>query len=166
MFVVYSLPLPAAALMSLTAGFVFNFSTGLMLVLTSSILAATVTFVIARYIARDWLFQRFSKQMELIEQEISTHGFLYALSIRMVPGIPFILLNAGLGLTGLNLKQFITSTIIGMLPISAVLVNAGRQFKEIHSVSDILTSNILIALLLLAIVPIIIRFIIGKALKL
>ena len=165
MVFVYSLPLPAAALMSLTAGYVFNFSTGLVLVLSSSLIAATITFLIARYIARDWIAKKFDRYMTKIDQEMDENGFFYALSIRMIPGIPFIALNSSLGITKLHLKAFVLSTIIGMAPISAVLVNAGSQFNELDSIRDVLTPNIIISLLLLASFPLIVRFISVKLLN-
>lgn len=154
---IYMLPLPTAALVSMTAGFVFNFKTGLLLVLFSSLLAACITFIIARYIARDWIQEKFARYMSMIDSEIEAHGFLYALGIRMVPGIPFIALNSSLGITPLSLKAFSLSTILGMIPISAVLVNAGSQLNTIQSVADIMTPKLLISLLLLASFPFIVR---------
>ncbi len=165
MFFVYSLPLPAAALMSLTAGYVFNFGTGLVLVLSSSLIAATMTFLIARYIARDWIAKKFTRYMTKIDQEMDDSGFFYALSLRMIPGIPFIALNGSFGITKLHLKAFVLSTIIGMAPISAVLVNAGSQFNELETMKDVLTPNIIISLLLLASFPLIIRLISVKMLN-
>ena len=159
MVFIYSLPLPAAALMSLTAGYVFNFSIGLLLVLSSSLLAAAMTFLVSRYIARDWLAEKFARYMDIIDREIEAHGFLYALGIRMVPGIPFIALNSTLGITKLRLSAFCLSTFLGTVPISAILVNAGGQFNNIQSMSDILTPKLILSLLLLASFPIIVRII-------
>ncbi len=165
MVFVYSLPLPAAALMSLTAGFVFNFEIGLLLVLSTSLIAATLTFLIARYIARDWIAEKFAQYMQKFDQEMDSNGFFYALSLRMVPGIPFIALNASFGITALSLKAFVLSTIFGMAPISAILVNAGSQFNQIKSVSDVLTPQIFMSLLLLASFPLIVRFLSNKLLN-
>lgn len=159
MVFIYSLPLPAAALMSLTAGYVFNFSIGLLLVLSSSLLAAAMTFLVSRYIARDWLAEKFARYMDIIDREIEAHGFLYALGIRMVPGIPFIALNSTLGITKLRLSAFCLSTFLGTVPISAILVNAGGQLNSIQSMSDILTPKLVLSLLLLASFPIIVRII-------
>ena len=165
MVLVYSLPLPAAALMSLTAGYVFNFSIGLLLVLSSSLLAAAMTFLVSRYIARDWLAEKFARYMDVIDREIEAHGFLYALGIRMVPGIPFIALNSTLGITKLRLNAFCLSTFLGSIPISAILVNAGKQLNSIQSMSDILTPKLILSLLLLASFPIIVRFIKSTVIK-
>ena len=165
MVLVYSLPLPAAALMSLTAGYVFNFSIGLLLVLSSSLLAAAMTFLVSRYIARDWLAEKFARYMDVIDREIEAHGFLYALGIRMVPGIPFIALNSTLGITKLRLSAFCLSTFLGSIPISAILVNAGKQLNSIQSMSDILTPKLILSLLLLASFPIIVRFIKSTVIK-
>ncbi len=165
MVFVYSLPLPAAALMSLTAGFVFNFGIGLILVLSTSLIAATITFLIARYIARDWIAEKFAQYMQKFDKEMDSNGFFYALSLRMIPGIPFIALNASFGITALSLKAFVLSTIIGMAPISAILVNAGSQFNQIEKVGDVLTPQIFISLLLLASFPLIVRFLSKKLMK-
>lgn len=157
MVFIYSMPLPAAALTSLAAGYIFNFSAGIILVLSSSLVAATLTFLIARYVARDWIAEKFSRYMDVVDKEIAAHGFLYALGIRMVPGIPFIALNSTLGITRLTVSAFCLSTFLGMIPVSAILVNAGKQLNSIESMSDILTPNLLLSLLLLASFPFIVR---------
>ncbi len=162
MTLIYCLPLPIAALLSLTAGFLFNFSVGLLLVLSSALVAASITFLVSRFLARDWIAEKFATYMQIVDQEIATHGFLYALGIRLVPGIPFIALNATLGITKLPLPAFYISTILGMIPISAILVNAGKQLNSISSINDVLTPNILLSLLLLACFPFVIRL--GKSL--
>lgn len=164
--IIYMLPLPTAALMSLFAGYLFEFKIGLLLVSLSSIIAATLTFLIARYIARNWVATKFSSYMNIMDKEMYDDGFIYSLSIRMVPGIPFIALNSILGITTLKLKDFVISTLIGMLPISAILVNAGSQFNNIQSVKEILTPNIIISLLLLAAIPMVVRLIIRFAIPL
>jgi uncharacterized membrane protein YdjX (TVP38/TMEM64 family) len=165
MVVIYMLPLPAAALLALITGYLFEFKTGFLLVSFSSIIAATFTFLIARYIARDWITEKFSSYMSKMDKEMYDNGFIYALSIRMVPGIPFIALNSTLGITTLKLKDFILSTFIGMIPISAVLVNAGNQFNSIKSIKDILTPNILISLLLIAAMPVVVRLLVSALSK-
>lgn len=165
MVFVYSLPLPAAALMSLTAGYLFNFGIGLLLVLITSLIGATITFLLARYIARDWIAKHFARYMQKINNEIANNGFFYALSLRMIPGIPFIALNSSLGLTGLHLKSFVLSTVLGVIPISAILVNAGSQFSQIERIADVLTPQILISLLLLACFPLIVKLLINRTLK-
>jgi len=80
--------------MSIAAGFMFNFTTGLLLVLISSLIAASITFLVARYIARDWIKEKFAKYMTAVDGEVEAHGFSNALGIRMIPGIPFIALNS------------------------------------------------------------------------
>ena len=130
--------------------------------LSTSLIAATITFLIARYIARDWIAKKFSKYMQKIDQEMGDNGFFYALSLRMVPGIPFIALNGSLGVTSLTLRTFVVSSLLGMIPISSILVNAGSQLNQIQSMGDVLTPQILISLLLLASFPLIVRLLSNK----
>ena len=158
MTVIYMIPLPAAALLSLVAGYLFEFKVGLILVSISSLISATLIFLIARYIAREWIAKKFTTYISKMDREMYNNGFIYALSIRMVPGIPFVALNSTLGITTLKLKDFILSTFLGMIPISAVLVNAGNQFNDIKTIEDVLTPDILISLLLIAAMPMIIRY--------
>lgn len=151
-----SLPLPSAAVITLSLGFLYGFWVGLLLVSIVTVLAALITFIAARYIARDFMVKKFAQQAQYINQEIARAGFWYALSLRLIPGIPFFASNAGLGLTRFGVLPFYITTQLGMLPMSALFINSGNQLHSIQSITEVISIKVVGSFLLVAMMPLLI----------
>lgn len=148
--VMAALSLPGAAVMSLAGGALFGFWLGVPLVLLSATIGATLAFWAARYLFRDAVSRRFRDRLAAIDQGLARDGAFYLFSLRMVPAIPFFLINLLMGLTRLPTGTFFWVSLIGMLAGSIVYVNAGTQLAAIEAVSDILSPSLLASFLLLA----------------
>ena len=157
--------LPAAAILTLAAGAIFGFWTGLILVSFASTIGATLAFLIARYILRDSMEKKFSNQLEKINQGVAKDGWLYCFSARLIPAFPFFVVNAVMALTKLKTLTFYWSSQLGMLPGTAVYVNAGTQISTIETLGDIASPKIIGSFLLLAIFPFTAKFIMSKIRK-
>jgi len=165
-YVVFTaLSLPAAAILTLGAGAVFGFWTGLILVSFASTIGATLAFLIARYILRDSMEKKFSNQLEKINQGVAKDGWLYCFSARLIPAFPFFVVNAVMALTKLKTFTFYWSSQLGMFAGTAVYVNAGTQISTIEKLGDIASPKIIGSFLLLAIFPFIAKFIMSKVRK-
>lgn len=160
-FVMYVLitasSMPGAAILTLAAGTLFGFSYGLILVSFASSIGATGAFLIARYLFRLPLSQRFPDKLTAINQGIEKEGAYYLLTLRLVPIFPFFLINALMGLTRFKVSHFYLISQIGMLPGTAIFVFAGTEIATITSVNDIFSPSILIALTLLGLFPLVVK---------
>ena len=157
-FVIYvlatALSLPGAGtLLTLAAGALFGIVQGLLLVSFASTIGASLAFLTARYLARDLVQQKFSKTLEKINQGIDREGGFYLFTMRLVPLFPFFAVNLLMGLTSIRLWPYYWISQLGMLPGTAIYVNAGTQLSEIDSLSDIASPAIIISLALLGIFP-------------
>jgi pyruvate/2-oxoglutarate dehydrogenase complex dihydrolipoamide dehydrogenase (E3) component len=76
-------------------------------------------------------------------------GALYLLSLRLIPLVPFIAVNLAMGLTRIRTGTFYVVSQIGMLLGTAVYIHAGTQLAHLQSTADILSSDVLGALVLL-----------------
>jgi len=168
-FLVYvafaALSLPAAAILTLGAGAVFGFWTGLIIVSFASTIGATLAFLIARYILRESMESKFSSQLEKINAGVEKDGWLYCFSARLIPAFPFFVVNIVMALTKLKTFTFYWSSQLGMLAGTAVFVNAGTQVSTISQISDILSPKIIGSFILLAVFPIVAKFIMSKVRK-
>jgi len=168
-FLVYvtftALSLPAAAILTLGAGAVFGFWTGLLLVSFASTIGATLAFLIARYILRDSMEKRFEKQLININKGVAKDGWLYCFSARLIPAFPFFIVNCVMALTQIKTWTYYWSSQLGMLAGTAVFVNAGTQIATITSLGDVASPKIIGSFLLLAIFPFIAKFIMAKVRK-
>lgn len=168
-FLVYvafaALSLPAAAILTLGAGAVFGFWTGLIIVSFASTIGATLAFLIARYVFRESMEKKFGKQLEKINQGVAKEGWLYCFSARLIPAFPFFVVNSVMALTQLKTLTFYWSSQLGMLAGTAVFVNAGTQISTIETTGDIISPKIIGSFVLLGVFPFIAKFIMSKIKK-
>ncbi|HNR61760.1 MAG TPA: TVP38/TMEM64 family protein, partial [Thauera sp.] len=112
--VVTALSVPGAALLTLAGGAVFGLLWGTVIVSFASTLGATAAFVIARFLLRDWVGQRFGQRLAAIDEGIKREGAFYLFTLRLVPVFPFFLVNLLLGLTAMRTWTFFWVSQLGM----------------------------------------------------
>ena len=151
--VVTALSLPGAAVLTLAGGAVMGFWTGLIAVSFASTIGATLACAVARFLLRDWVEARFGERLEAIYQGVEKEGVFYLFSLRLVPVFPFFLINIAMGLTPMRLATFYWVSQLGMLPGTAVYVNAGRELGRIDSLSGILSPGLVLSFALLGLFP-------------
>lgn len=149
--------LPGAALMTLAAGALFGLLEGTVIVSFASTLGATLAFLASRFLLRDAIQRRFGERLASINQGVARDGPFYLFTLRLVPVIPFFLINLLMGLTPIRTLTFYWVSQLGMLPGTLVYVNAGTQLANLHSLSGIVSPGLLGAFLLLGIFPLIAR---------
>lgn len=150
--------LPGAAVLSLTGGAILGFGSGLLVISFASTLGATLAFLISRTLLRSWLEHRFADAFARINNGVTQDGAFYLLSLRLVPLFPFFVINLLMGLTRMRTWTFYWVSQLGMLPATAVYVNAGTQLGQIEQISDVATPSLLLSLTLLGALPLLSRF--------
>lgn len=155
---VAALALPGAALLSLVYAWFFGFWPALMLISFASTLGATICFLLSRFLFRDTIEKRFSSRLSNLDAKFKRDGAFYLFSLRLIPAIPFFLVNLLMGLSPIKAATFWWVSQIGMLPGTAVFVYAGASFPSLkdleeNGVQGILSINVIIAFVLLAIFP-------------
>lgn len=156
-----ALSFPGASILTLAGGAIFGLGLGLLVVSFASSLGALLAFWVARTLLRDMVQQRFGKLLAPINAGLGKDGVLYLLTLRLVPVFPFWLVNLLLGLTQIGARRFYFVSQIGMLPGTAVFVNAGTQLAAIESTADILSPGLLGSFFLLGVFPMITKFIVS-----
>ena len=148
-----ALSLPGAALLTLLAGAIFGFWQGLIIVSFASSIGATLAFLVARFLLRDWVQQKFNKALRSINQGMENEGHYYLFGLRLIPAFPFFLVNLAMGLTSIKVMTFYWVSQVGMLAGTMVYVNAGTQLALLESASDILSLPVIAAFTLLGVFP-------------
>ncbi len=126
-----------------------------MLVSFASSIGATLAFLVSRFLLKDWVQGKFGNKLTTINQGVEKDGPFYLLTLRLIPVFPFFLINLLMGLTPIRTAVFYIVSQIGMLPGTAVYINAGTQLAQIDSLSGIVSPGVLLSLVLLGIFPII-----------
>ncbi|MEH6634290.1 MAG: FAD-dependent oxidoreductase [Halioglobus sp.] len=158
---VTALSVPGAAIMTLGGGALFGFWYGLLLVSFASSIGATLAFLVSRVLLRDWVQGRFGRHIGAINAGFERDGSFYLFSLRLVPIFPFFLINLLMGLLPIRPGRYYWVSQLGMLPATAVYVNAGTQLGQLQSLSGIVSAPLLGSFALLAVFPFIARWLLG-----
>ncbi len=156
-FIIYvisaALSLPGAGILSILAGAIFGLFLGVLIVLPAATIGATLAFWFSRYVFRDAVQSKFGDKLKMVNDGIEKDGAFYLLTMRLIPAIPFMVINLIMGLTPMRTITYFLTSFFGMLAGSIVYVNVGTQLASLESVSGILTPKIWSAFILLAIFP-------------
>jgi len=159
--VVTAASLPGAAIMTLAAGALFGLVMGTVLVSFASTMGAGLAFLSARYVLRDGLEARFGERLRSINEGLERDGAFYLFTLRMIPVVPFFMVNLVMGLTRLPLVTFLWVSQIGMLLGTIIYVNAGTQLSQIDGLSGIASPALIGSFALLGIAPWFAKLVIG-----
>lgn len=152
-----ALSLPGATILGLAGGALFGTITGTIVVSFASTAGATIACAVARYFLQDWVQARFGNRLESVHRGIANEGHFYLFSMRLIPVIPFFVINLVMGLTRIPLRTFAWVSQLGMLPGTFVYVNAGSQIASLDSVAGIFSAKLLFSFALLGIFPLLAR---------
>jgi pyruvate/2-oxoglutarate dehydrogenase complex dihydrolipoamide dehydrogenase (E3) component/uncharacterized membrane protein YdjX (TVP38/TMEM64 family) len=152
-----ALSFPGATIITLAGGAVFGFWPGLLIVSFASTLGATLAFWASRFVLRDWVEARFGQRLADIHAGVEKEGAFYLFSLRLIPVVPFVLINLLMGLTRMKTWTYYWVSQLGMLAGTAVYVNAGTQLGQLDSVRGILSPALLGSFVLLGLFPLLAR---------
>ena len=150
---VTGLSLPGASILTLAGGAVFGLLWGTLIVSFASSIGATLAFLAARFLFRDAVNARFGHQLKEIDTGIARDGAFYLFTLRLVPLVPFFVINLVMGLTALKTRTFYWVSQAGMLAGTLVYVNAGTQLAKLESLSGILSPALVGSFALLGVLP-------------
>ncbi|MDP1893527.1 MAG: FAD-dependent oxidoreductase [Hydrogenophaga sp.] len=160
-FLVYvavtALSLPGAVIVTLAGGAIFGLGWGLLLVSFASSVGATLAFLTARFLLRDSVQSRFGQRLADVDKGIQKDGAFYLFTLRLIPVVPFFVINLLMGLTKMKTWTYYWVSQLGMLAGTAVYVNAGTQLGQLDSLQGILSPGLLGSFVLLGLFPLIAR---------
>ncbi|HUG99468.1 MAG TPA: FAD-dependent oxidoreductase [Gammaproteobacteria bacterium] len=155
---VVALSIPGAIVMTLAAGALFGLLHGTVLVSFASTLGATLAFLVARFLLRQPLRDRYGARLRTFDKGIERDGAFYLFTLRLVPLFPFFMINLLAGLTALRTWTFFWVSQLGMLPGTVVYVYAGTQLARIESPGDVLSPGLIAAFALIGLMPLLMRW--------
>lgn len=139
-FVVYAgvtgLSLPGATVLTLVVGWFFGLVRGILLVSFASTAGATLAFLMSRYLFRDTVQKRFGDRLDKFNKMLDRDGAFYLFTLRLIPAVPFFVINAVMGLTPLSTWLFWWVSQLGMLPGTSVYVYAGSSVPSLQTLAE------------------------------
>ncbi len=164
---VTGLSLPGAVVLTLVFGWFFGFGQGLLLVSFASTAGATLAFLFSRFLLRDAIESKFGDKLGRFNSALAREGAFYLFTLRLIPVVPFFVINLVMGLTPVRTTTFWWVSQLGMLPGTAVFVYAGAQFPSLATLAQkgaggILTPQLIIAFVLLGVFPITVKHLLTR----
>jgi uncharacterized membrane protein YdjX (TVP38/TMEM64 family) len=148
-----ALCLPGAGVLLLLSGATFGLAWGSVLGTLASSAGATLTLLMVRHGFRARLERRFGAQLQNLHPGLLRESSLVLLSLRLLPVVPFAVVNIVSGMTRLRATTFFWVSAVGMLPGTAVYVYAGQTLAQVHSLEALLNPEMALAMGLLALLP-------------
>lgn len=157
------LSIPGATVLTLVYGWLFGFWRGLILVSLASTTGATLAFLLSRYLLRDLIQQRFGDRLQKFNAALERDGAFYLFTLRLVPAVPFFVINVVMGLTPIKTTTYWWVSQLGMLPATAVYVSAGANVPDLTTLADrgvggIVTLPMILSLIALGIFPLAVKW--------
>lgn len=154
--------LPGATVLTLAYGWYFGFWQGLLVVSFGSTGGATLAFLLTRYLLQGWVQQKFARRLQSINAVFDREGAFYLFTLRLIPAVPFFVINAVMGLTKIRAITFWWVSQLGMLPGTAAYVYAGSTVPSIKQLAEegvgkVISWQLLLAFAILGLLPLVIK---------
>jgi uncharacterized membrane protein YdjX (TVP38/TMEM64 family) len=117
--------------LQILAGIGFGLYEGTLYSLLASTTGVTISVALTRWIAIDWFHEKFESrmaQLQKLDETLGHNGLLFVMTIRIIPGLPFGLLNYALGLSRASYIDIVLGTFLGAIPPILMHVGAGAQY--------------------------------------
>ncbi|MCH8841029.1 MAG: TVP38/TMEM64 family protein, partial [Planctomycetes bacterium] len=162
---------PGATAMTLLVGWYFQFFPGVILVSFASTLGATIAFLLSRYLFREGIQHKFGDKLKSFNAALDREGALYLFTLRLVPLVPFFVINVVMGLTRIRTWTFWWVSQLGMLAGTTVFVYAGSSVPDLKTLSEqgakavfspAQLTQLTIAFVLLGLFPLAVKFVMKR----
>jgi uncharacterized membrane protein YdjX (TVP38/TMEM64 family)/rhodanese-related sulfurtransferase len=147
------------AVLTLLGGALFGPVLGTVYNLTAATIGSILSFLVARYLASDWVEKKTGGKLKQLINGVENEGWRFVAFTRLVPLFPFNLLNYGLGLTKIKFSHYSIATYIFMLPGAIAYTYLGYIGKEAATGGEGLIQKAMLALALLGLVAFLPRLI-------
>jgi uncharacterized membrane protein YdjX (TVP38/TMEM64 family) len=118
------------SIFDLAGGALFGPYLGSLLDLTGGCLGAALAFLVARYVARDWVEFRAGPRLQAVMRSVDADGWRFVAFVRLVPIFPYNVMNYLLGLTRIPFHHYMVATVAFMAPSSVVYTWIGHAGRE------------------------------------
>jgi uncharacterized membrane protein YdjX (TVP38/TMEM64 family) len=144
--------MPPIAALSLTAGLAFGAVWGALYLMIGAMIGTTATFLISRYFGRALIEKMLKGKFKDLDVKLANNGFMTILFFRVIPLVPYEVLNYAGGLSRIKFKDYFLATLLGLIPGVVVSAFFGGSLGEIKGFHDILAPKFLIAIGLMVLI--------------
>jgi len=139
---------------TLAGGVLFGPFWGVVYTAIGSALGAGLVFLVARYLARDWVAAKLSgTRLMSLDEKVTRHGWKIVAFTRLIPIFSFSLLNYAFGLTRISFWPYLAATFVCMLPSTIAFVYFSSNIVDL--LQGNISSGLIIGVILVVLVSLI-----------
>lgn len=123
------------AVLALAGGLLFGLWRGALYTFLGAVLNCSLMFFLARYVGRQKVEALLEKKLDPRWKGYLTGnaGFLLLVVLRLIPAVPYNLINYAFGLTGMPFRTYILASCIGIIPGTFAFINIGDKALDVTS---------------------------------
>ncbi len=121
--------LPGSVL-TIAGGLLFGPAVGTALAVVGATAGATASFLLGRRLGREQVIAIAGERVTRIDDWLGQRGFLAVLYLRLIPVLPFNVLNYASGVTALRLRDYLAGTLLGIIPGTFAYAALGGSFDD------------------------------------
>lgn len=140
---IMAIGVPGGNILMLTSGMLFGTMAGAALSVSGGVLAAWTTNVLIRTAFGRWLDRRAGPARSRVRRFVESGNWLLLVVPRLVPVIPFFVINVALTAAGVSRRSYVLSTFVGLVPIALLFANIGSQFSDVNDLSTVSATSML-----------------------
>lgn len=137
--------MPPIAALSLTAGLAFGAVWGALYLMIGAMIGTSATFLISRYFGRNFIDKMLKGKFKELDRKLGARGFMTVLFFRIIPLVPYEVLNYAPGLSSIRFRDYFLATLLGLIPGVIIAAFFGGSLGEIKTFNDIFAPKFLIA---------------------
>ena len=142
------------ALLALVGGLLFGLWYGSLYTFLGAVINCTLMFFLSRYVGREAVASLLEKKLSpLWQQRLKsldhTGGFLLLIILRLIPAVPYNLINYAFGLTAMPFRTYLLASAIGIIPGTLAFINIGDKALDVGSPDFWIALGLLLLLLLI-----------------
>jgi uncharacterized membrane protein YdjX (TVP38/TMEM64 family) len=158
-----SLPLPVVTVMCLLSGALFGRAAGTAVASLGYTAGVTTAFLAARWLLQERVRRRFGGTwLGRVERGIARDGAYYLLTLRLMPSVPFFLVNLLMALTPIRTRTYVLVSWVGVLPMTFLYAGLGTEVAHLKSPTGLLSVSVIATLVALAVLPLIVRAVVRR----
>ncbi|XP_076949237.1 uncharacterized protein LOC143621809 [Bidens hawaiensis] len=126
-----------ASVLTLGGGYLFGLPMGFLADSIGAVIGATAAFLLGRTIGKTYVISKLGDypKFRAVALAIQKSGFKIVLLLRLVPLLPFNMLNYLLSVTPISVWEYMMASWLGMMPITLALVYVGTTLKDLADVT-------------------------------
>lgn len=119
-------------ILTVLGGLTFGTGYGTLYVIVGANLGASLAFGLARVLGREFVEKHVKGPIDAIDRQLRNQGLLRVLQLRLIPLVPFNVLNFACGLSGVRYSHYLLGSLVGMLPGIFVYVNSAAALAQLY----------------------------------